>query len=81
MGRPLWTCTVRRPIRFRYVSEWMLFDSLVAKHRATTPLVELVRRYQLNLFTSNNMYSPPSQWIWHPRAAFSEHVGRGHARA
>ena len=48
---------------------WMLYDSLLTKHAIKLPQSAgqcAPPNCQLNLFGENNMYSPPSKWIWHP---------------
>ena len=56
---------------------WMLYDSLLTKHAVPLPHSAgkcAPPNCQLNLFDTNNAYSPASQWIWHPPpyAAFAD---------
>jgi hypothetical protein len=48
---------------------WMLYDSLLQKHSVPLPPSAgqcAPAHCSLNLYTENNGYSPPSQWVWHP---------------
>jgi hypothetical protein len=58
---------------------WMLYDSLIAKHALPLPASAgtcAPPDCELNRFSKDNAYSPPSQWIWHPPpyAAFADNT-------